>query len=267
MSFILDALRKSEHERQRQAGPGLAEVAVAAPKTRTNVWATAAVALLVVNLAVVGVLLMRKADDVSPTPAAASGPSSSVATAAATSESVEPRPDANSIAPPRPVTRQSSEPPPMLRPAEPDPAAPASRNPLEEEVSGYPPEFDPRTMSDSAATPVGPPAVTRLPAGGDRVVYETLPEADPIGPRGYPEPAAAPAGLPTADEMSAGGGVPELRLELHVYSNRPTERFAFINSRKYREGDTLQEGPRVEEITPDGVVLDLRGRRFLLPRE
>ena len=33
MSFILDALRKSEHERQRQGGPGLAEVAVAAPKT------------------------------------------------------------------------------------------------------------------------------------------------------------------------------------------------------------------------------------------
>ena len=30
MSFILDALRKSEHERQRQGGPGLAEVAVAA---------------------------------------------------------------------------------------------------------------------------------------------------------------------------------------------------------------------------------------------
>ena len=32
MSFILDALRKSEHERQRQTGPALAEVPVAAPK-------------------------------------------------------------------------------------------------------------------------------------------------------------------------------------------------------------------------------------------
>ena len=63
------------------------------------------------------------------------------------------------------------------------------------------------------------------------------------------------------------GGVPELRLELHVFSNVPAERFAFINSRKYREGDTLQEGPRVDEITRDGVVLDFRGRRFLLPRD
>ena len=47
MSFILDALRKSEHARQRQTGPGLAEVPVAPAKSRTNVWATAAVALLV----------------------------------------------------------------------------------------------------------------------------------------------------------------------------------------------------------------------------
>ena len=32
MSFILDALRKSEHARQKQTGPALAEVPVAAPK-------------------------------------------------------------------------------------------------------------------------------------------------------------------------------------------------------------------------------------------
>ena len=62
MSFILDALRKSEHERQRQGGPGLAEVAVAAPRRpKTNVWATAAVVLLVVNLVAVGVLMLWRA--------------------------------------------------------------------------------------------------------------------------------------------------------------------------------------------------------------
>mgnify|MGYP001590362261 FL=1 len=40
MSFILDALRKSEHDRQRQSGPALAEVPIAAPKPKSNVWAT-----------------------------------------------------------------------------------------------------------------------------------------------------------------------------------------------------------------------------------
>ena len=61
MSFILDALRKSENERQRQGGPGLAEVAVSAPKTKTSVWATAAVVLLLANLVAVGVLMLRRA--------------------------------------------------------------------------------------------------------------------------------------------------------------------------------------------------------------
>ena len=34
MSFILDALKKSESDRQRQSGPALFEVKVAAPRTR-----------------------------------------------------------------------------------------------------------------------------------------------------------------------------------------------------------------------------------------
>ena len=36
---------------------------------------------------------------------------------------------------------------------------------------------------------------------------------------------------------------------------------------KYREKDRLAEGPSLEEITRDGVVLDYRGTRFVLPRE
>src|SRR5690242_8914280 len=62
MSFILDALRKSEHDRQREKGPGLAEVAVAPPKPKKNIWASVAVGLLVVNLVAVGVLLLRRAE-------------------------------------------------------------------------------------------------------------------------------------------------------------------------------------------------------------
>src|SRR5512137_118835 len=76
MSFILDALRKSEHDRQRQSGPGLAEVPIAAAKPRRNVWATAAVALLIVNLIGIGVLLWRRASHEAPgaVPAASTAP-------------------------------------------------------------------------------------------------------------------------------------------------------------------------------------------------
>jgi general secretion pathway protein B len=44
-------------------------------------------------------------------------------------------------------------------------------------------------------------------------------------------------------------------------------RFVFINSRKYQEGQTITEGPIVEEITPDGVILSNHGQRFMLPRQ
>jgi hypothetical protein len=37
--------------------------------------------------------------------------------------------------------------------------------------------------------------------------------------------------------------------------------------RKYQEGETTKEGPSVERITPDGVILNQRGLRFLLPRQ
>ena len=60
MSFILDALKKSESDRQRQTGPALFEVKVAPPKARFPVWAVAIVALLVINMMIVGWLLLRR---------------------------------------------------------------------------------------------------------------------------------------------------------------------------------------------------------------
>jgi general secretion pathway protein B len=56
-----------------------------------------------------------------------------------------------------------------------------------------------------------------------------------------------------------------LRLDVHVYSDDPQERFVLINLQKYFEGQELQEGPRLDEITPDGAVLSFRGQRFRVP--
>jgi hypothetical protein len=41
----------------------------------------------------------------------------------------------------------------------------------------------------------------------------------------------------------------------------------YINMRKYHEGSVLQEGPTVERIRRDGVVLNYQGLRFILPRQ
>lgn len=53
MSFILDALRKSESDRQQQTGPGLADVQYRSLSTRKNIW----IPLLVIVLAINAVIL------------------------------------------------------------------------------------------------------------------------------------------------------------------------------------------------------------------
>jgi general secretion pathway protein B len=261
MSFILDALRKSEHARQQQTGPGLAEVPVAPARPRSNAWATAAVALLIVNLVGVGVLLLRRANQNEAVPAV----QAEAAAVRSTTAQTAPAPPTTSSTPAPVAPRTVAAPAPVV-----SPPPTAGRNPLAEEFDGDATRPDPTLAAGAANVPAGPAAVTARPVEGNArrgsVVYAPIPEAAdrPYSP---PAPAArvpAPDALPNADEVAARGGVPELHLDLHVYSTSPQQRFIFVNSRKYREGETLQEGPVVEQITADGAVLNDRGSRFKL---
>jgi general secretion pathway protein B len=54
VSFILDALRKSEHERQRSATPGLSHVPLATQQAQLPRWALGVMAVLVAALLVIG---------------------------------------------------------------------------------------------------------------------------------------------------------------------------------------------------------------------
>ena len=261
MSFILDALRKSEHDRQRQTGPALVETPVAAPKPKSNVWATAAIALLVVNLVAIGLLLLYKsrgepvmatAGDAPPPARLDTAPVAAPPAARATVTQTLPQ--------------AAVAPPPMLRPAETAPAESGTRNPLEGEISSDGPPMDYEAAARAAEPPPGPPAV--VPTQRGSVIYESLPGSDPGAEQDHgnrPQPNTS--NLPTADEFAARAGLPEMRLELHVYATNPQERFVFINGRKYQKGDTTQEGATVDEVTPDGVILNARGNRFLLPRD
>jgi general secretion pathway protein B len=270
MSFILDALRKSEHERQRQGGPGLADVAVAAPKTKTSVWATAAVALLVANLIAVGVLMLRRgrapdaadaASIATPSPTASQSPAARTNTpapsaAAETATVTTPVPTTSA-----PLEREpAGNLPPMLQPADATATGAGMRNPLEDEMAGGTIPADPVLAERGASVPVGPPAVTEYGTRPGSVTYEALPGSGATA-------AEAGSNLPTIDDVALQGGVPEMHIDLHVYSANPQERFVFINKRKYGEGETLQEGPRVDQITRDGVILSHHGRRFILPRQ
>ncbi len=67
--------------------------------------------------------------------------------------------------------------------------------------------------------------------------------------------------------LSTRTALPKLSLIMHVYSADPTQRFVVINGDRHVEGDALADDLSIVEIRPDGVVLDYKGKRFLLPRD
>jgi hypothetical protein len=68
---------------------------------------------------------------------------------------------------------------------------------------------------------------------------------------------------PTAAPATARADTGKLKVEVIVYSEQRPLRWAFINGRKYVEGDTI-DGARIEEILSNAVVLVEDGRRVTL---
>ncbi|MBT8095805.1 MAG: GspB domain-containing protein [Woeseia sp.] len=227
MSYILDALKRSETERQRQDSPVFTDVPAKRQQKSMSAWLWLVVGLLAINAIVLGAVLLRGTVD------------TSTGLVAAT----EPVPEVSPAQVATPVQRDEPAQPvqPVVR-AEPAPVAPSSR-------SNTPPQRTPvRSPGPAASTPARPAARDVTPNQGN---------------------TAQTASLPTLLQLSADGTVqlPELHLDIHVYSNTPQDRFVFVNMTKYREAARLTEGPLVKEIVPEGVILEHRGSTFLLPRD
>jgi len=253
MSFILDALKKSENERQRTIGPSLADAPARREQSDRPWWAVAVAALLVVNLGVLVVVLTRNHTDSAP----AAVPAPSVTT--------QPQPAPVASSAPLQQTQQS--------PAAQPPANPEVRSLADEAGSYNEPYQDPGValpetegnpaLADASNVPQGPSIVRSIDA----------PAVAPLDSRPtFPSRAAGSSAnnevLPTLNSLAASGTtLPQLHLDIHVYSDKPPERFVFVNMKKYVEGQALSEGPAVERITPDGVILNSQGLRFLLPRQ
>jgi general secretion pathway protein B len=76
-----------------------------------------------------------------------------------------------------------------------------------------------------------------------------------------------PAELKKIKEMPADyrNGFPPIRVDVHVYDEQPAKRFVMVNGRRYHEGETLSEGPRVVSIEEDGIVFNFRNEDVLYP--
>jgi general secretion pathway protein B len=275
MSFILDALKKSETDRQRQNGPALFEVRVAPTRDKLPLWAVGLGVLLAVNLLIVAwVLLRRPSASDAPTPPAA-----------ATQPAGQPSYGAQSMPPAPPMSAQQGPayPPPATNNA--IPANGASPTTPVGQTAGMtqapsPPSLGPGSVQ-GGVPPVPQGAAPQGAANSDLQSAATdsgeklnpddvAPAADPGPPQPFGNHVArnTMSGVPLYNDVAATTRLPSLRLDLHVYAASPPERFVMINMHKLHEGDALpSEGVRVESITPYGAVLSHDGTKFLLPRD
>lgn len=59
-------------------------------------------------------------------------------------------------------------------------------------------------------------------------------------------------------------GMPELRIRVLVYAARPEDRFVLVNDQRLREGEELEDGLKLEEIQRDQAIFSYRNYRFYL---
>jgi general secretion pathway protein B len=243
MSFILDALKKSEIERQRQTVPGLMDARSRARRNRLPVWALVLAVLLGINLLALTFVLMRNSAPAARVPQPAQARPTSDAASPPAAEHFSPLDATPVYAQEIPVTGASGAAAPESPTTSPPPASPpmTPRSPL-------------ARLGTAGGPGTAPLRVTHRP---DPVLSDADMEAN------------SQEILPSINEISLSGeqALPELHLDVHVYSTKPADRFVYINMRKYHEGATLQEGPTVERIRRDGVVLNYQNLRFILPRQ
>ncbi len=248
MSFILDALKKSEIERQRQSVPGLMDSGPVQQRARFPLWAVALVALLGINLIVLLFVLTRGTggSPAVPAPRAALPATTTPNPAQASAEHFSPLDTA-----------------PVYAPEIPAAGEPVAGGKAAAGATGR------GASTVAAASPVAPesPAAHPSTAGNASASARTPHRRDPL--LTDDDYKADEEVLPSITEINLAGqqALPELHLDVHVYATKPSERFVYINMRKYHEGATLQEGPVLERIRRDGVILNFQGLRFVLPRQ
>jgi len=246
MSYILDALRKSDQQRQRGATPTLltAQAPVAEPKP-SEYWVYGLIAAVLVGAGI----LMGWLHPWQPEPIAARPPEGTPASREA-------------IAPPAPgQTAASASPAPA--PSSPD----LSRGPVQPAPVYVPPA--------AQAVPASPPApmAQAAPSASIAEPRASVPKPMPAvqAAQAPAKPAIASQSEPaqearvmTLGELPASivQELPAMQISLHLHSTKAANRFVSINNQMLQEGAYAAPGLKLEQITPEGMVFSYKGYRF-----
>ncbi|MBD9361829.1 general secretion pathway protein GspB [Methylomonas fluvii] len=267
MSYILNALRKSERERQAMQ-PDTVTSRIAIEQTPARHGLTKIiVALVLLNLAILVYFL-----GIAPqTPADKAQPLTNIA---------EPAPLPAKTNPPIPASNPPT--PARMSPA-PKIEPPRNQAPAAEKLASNTKQAIERVKPTVAPQPQ---PVKPMPAA----IAETAPASKPIT---EPEPRSsialqshAEAGeaaakkpelvktqpaqnnLPTLQDLppEVRISLPSLPINVFSYSSTPAERFVMIDMIKYVPGQTIKDQLELKEIAEDGIIVRYQGRVFKIKR-
>ncbi len=250
MSFILDALKKSEKKRETAEVPNLHTMHGEGPpllKKRRPLWPYLLIAVLLLNA---GVLLWYVFFRVEPQAVAVLAEPASALPAPPVVTAPEPV-----VAPPQPAPKPVSAPTAatvvreVAPPSAPTPLPRSEPVPVREAEVAQVVESQPPPVESRPATP----AVTAVPE----------PLVPPVPIEVGPPPVLELEDLPG----EVRGRVPEMTISVYAYSATPASRLVRINNRILREGGYLDVGLRLEKIAPKELIFTFEGFRFRVPKE
>ncbi len=264
MSYILEALKKSEYARQQGRVPDLATL----PATEASPDLPFAADRL--PLLAGGALLLAVAVTGWWRPWQSPPPEATVAPAASPVAAM-PAPVASAApvaaAPVEPPAGTTSAPAVQTLVAAPPPSAPAAQ-----------PQPQPQPAIAPAAEPLPAPAQVALPVQPAPAPRTVLPAQEPTPIAARPLPAAPPpaqpapaAALPAPPNRvlafyelppTVRERIPPLSVSGFSYAEQPDLRMAVINDKVLRQGESAAPGITLERIASDGVVLSFSGYRF-----
>ena len=230
MSYILDALKKAERERHVGEVPSLdGTLTVPAPSARKRRWPLLVGALLLANAGAIAFFSLWPSRTPNEPVARQLPPAPERATEVV-----------SAAAAPAQV--------PATRLPEAEPPRTVSLEPTDVASTQYDVPTEPLAIAETAPPDTATATAAAMP-GQEFAVRKP----DSLPPLIGSLPASVRARLP------------DLELTVHVFSDEADKSFVFINDRRYQEGETLREGPYLESIEKQGVVLSYQGEQFLLP--
>lgn len=255
VSYILEALRKAEKDRNLGKTPTLGDVTtpISRPaEDRGLSRRTLALIVLVLVLALLAVGIWPRREAVPASAAVIAAPSvaaPSASTAPVAADRLEPAAELE-IA--------------LEEPALDEAVVADTLDDLLDDSTGA------ASQQDEATSPRVDPLAEASDGQGDSEGRADEPTVELASASGAPAPSSGDAvasQFPLLRDMPSDyrAGFPALRMEVHVYDADPARRWAMINGKKAVESSTLAEGPRVVEITAEGLILDYRGRSTLFP--